>query len=74
MQMDFWSIIKSVGIDYIKSHNETAGKVVEMFDYIDETIKCVQSLPIPVQAELQQLFVSALAANGISINIITHKM
>ncbi len=66
--MDFWSIIKGVGIDYIKSHNETAGKVVELFNHIDGTIKCAQSLPMPVQVELQQLLVSAFAANGISIN------
>ena len=66
--MDFLSIIKSVSIDYIKSHNEIAGKVVELFNHIDETIKCAQSLPMPVQMELQQLFISALAANGISIN------
>ena len=66
--MDFWSIIKGVIIDYIKSPNETAGNVVELFNHIDETIKCAQSLPMPVQVELQQLLVSALAANGISIN------
>ena len=66
--MDFWSIIKGVIIDYIKSHNETAGKGGELFNHIDETIKCAQSLPMPVQVELQQLLVSALAANGISIN------
>ena len=68
-KMDIGSIIKSVGIDYIKSHNQTAGKVVELFNHIDETVKCAQNLPAPVQAELQQMFVAALAANGISINI-----
>ena len=66
--MDFWSIIKGVIIDYIKSHNETAGKVVELFNHIVETIKCPPSLPRPLHLELQQLLVSALAANGISIN------
>jgi len=66
--MDFLSIMKGVAINYIKSHNETAGKVVELFDKIEETIECAQSLPAPVQAELQQMFLSAFAANGISIN------
>lgn len=66
--MDILSIIKSIGIEYIKSHNETTGKVVELFEHIDETIKCAQSLPMPVQMELHQLLISALAANGISIN------
>ena len=66
--MDLYSIIKGVFIEYIKSHNETSGKVIELFDHINEAIKCAQSLPIPVQAELQQMFLVALAANGISLN------
>ena len=67
--MDLGSIIKGVIIDYIKSHNLTTGKVVELFNHLDEAVKCAQSLPAPVQAELQQMFVAAFAANGISINI-----
>ena len=66
--MDILSIIKSVGIEYIKNHNVTAGKIIELFNHIDETVKCAQSLPAHIQSELQQLFVSALATNGISIN------
>ena len=66
--MDILSIIKSVGIEYIKNHNVTAVKIIELFNHIDETVKCAQSLPAPIQSELQQLFVSALATNGISIN------
>ena len=66
--MDILSIIKSVGIEYIKNHNVTAGKIIELFNHIDETVKCAKSLPAPIQSELQQLFVSALATNGISIN------
>ena len=66
--MDLGSIIKGVIIDYIKSHNETCGKVVELFDKLNEFIKCGQSLSVPVQAELQQLFLTALEANGISIS------
>ncbi len=66
--MNLGTIIQSVIIDYIKSHNETTGKVVELLNYIDETVKCAQSLPMPVQIELQQLLVSAFVANGISIN------
>ncbi len=66
--MNFGSIIKGVITDYIKSHNETSGKVVELFDKLNEFVKCAQSLPVSVQAELQQLFLTAFAANGISIN------
>ncbi len=66
--MDSYSVIKNVIIDYIKSHNETSGKVVELFDHINETIKCAQSLPVHVQAELQQMLLTAFAANGISLN------
>ncbi len=46
--MNLGTIIQSVIIDYIKSHNETTGKVVELLNHIDETVKCAQSLPIPV--------------------------
>ena len=66
--MDLYSIIKGVFIDYIKCHNETSGKVIELLDHINEAIKCAQSLPIPVQTELQQMFLAALTANGISLN------
>ena len=66
--MDLGSIIKGVIIDYIKSHDETSGKVIELFDHINETVKCAQSLPVPVQAELQQLLLAAFAANGIPLN------
>ncbi len=66
--MDFGSIVKGVIIDYIKSHNETNGIVVELFDKLNEFVNCVQSLPTSVQAELQHLLLTALAANGISIN------
>lgn len=66
--MDLGSIIKGVIIDYIKSHDETSGKVIELFDHINETVKCAQSLPVPVQAELRQLLLAAFAANGISLN------
>ena len=68
--MDFvGEIIKSVGIEYIKSHNEAAGQVVELFNHLDETVKCAQSLPASIQAELLHLIFSALAANGITLNI-----
>ena len=66
--MDLYSVIKNVITNYIKSHNETSGKIIELFDHINETIKCAQSLPVPVQAELQQLLLAAFAVNGISIN------
>lgn len=66
--MDLASIIKGVIIDYIKSHNETSGKVIELLDHINETAQCAQSLPVVVQAELRQLLLAALVANGISAN------
>ena len=66
--MELGSIIKGVIIDYIKKYNLTAGKVVDMVNHIDEAVKCAQSLPAPVQAELQQMFVAAFAANGIALN------
>ena len=66
--MDFGSIIKGVIIDYIESHNLTAGKVVELFNHLDEAVKCAQSLPASVQAELQQMLATAFAAKGITLN------
>lgn len=62
--MEFLSVFKSVVTDYIKRHNEYAGTVVDFFNHIDEAMKCVQSLPVPAQAELHRMLLSAFAANA----------
>lgn len=65
--MDLGSIIKGAIIEFLKSHNENSGKIVEFLNHIDEAAKCVQSLPMPLQNELLQSISIALAANGITI-------
>jgi len=67
--MDLGSIIKGAIIEYIKSHNEDSGKVVEFFNLIEEIDKCTQSLPIHIRNELLQAISLALTANGIIIQL-----
>lgn len=67
--MDLGSIIKGAIIEYIKSHNEDSGKIIEFLNLINEINKCAQSLPIHTRNELLQAISLALAANGITIQL-----
>lgn len=66
MQQDYYSFIKNVFIEYAKSHNEDRGKVLEIFNHIDEAVKTAQSLPLSVQEELKSMLYNGLTINGIS--------
>ena len=61
------SVFKTILIEFIKSHNEYAGKVLEIANHLDEAATVAQSLPTNIQLELKQIIWSALAANGIII-------
>lgn len=64
MQTKFYDLIKTAFIDYIKSHNEYEGKIVEFYNHINEAGKVFYSLPQNIQNDLFQLISSGLAANG----------
>lgn len=64
MQTKFNDLIKTAFIEYIKSHNEYEGKIVEFYNHINEAGKVFYSLPESIQNDLIQLILSGLAANG----------
>lgn len=66
MQKDVSSLIKTALIEYVKSHDEYNGKIMDFINYIDEAIKVIQSLPIDAQNDLKQTISNILIANGIS--------
>lgn len=65
MYKDINSVMKNFIIEYIKSHNEQSGKIMEAFDHIDEGLKILQGLPLDVQNELKQGIANILIAQGI---------
>ena len=58
------SRFKTVLIEFVKSQNEYAGKILEFANHLDEAVNIAQSLPYDIQQELKQLILSELAANG----------
>ncbi len=66
MQKDVSSLIKTALIEYVKSHDEYNGKIMDFINHIDEAIKVIQSLPIDAQNDLKQTISNILIANGIS--------
>lgn len=65
MQNDTIGLIKNALIEYVKSHNEHSGKIMEFFDKVDGATKIAQSLPIETQNDLRNIILSILVANGI---------
>lgn len=65
MQNDVSGLIKSALIKYVKSHNEYDGKIMEIFNNIDEAINAGQSLPLDIQNDLKNIILGALVTNGI---------
>ncbi len=65
MNKDVNSVMKSFVIEYVKSHNEHSGKILEAFNHVDEALKILQSLPFDVQNEIQQGIKKALFAQGL---------
>lgn len=59
------SVFKTVLREFVKSHNEYAGKLLEFANHLDEAVTIAQSLPSNIQQELKKLILSELAANGI---------
>ena len=39
MNKDVNSVMKSFIIEYVKSHNEYSGKILEAFNHVDEALK-----------------------------------
>ena len=65
MQNDTIGLIKNALIEYVKSHNEHSGKIMEFFFNFDGATKIAQSLPIETQNDLRNIILSILVANGI---------
>lgn len=65
MQKDMSSSLKNAFIEYVKSHSEYEGDVIEIFNHIDEANKALKKLPLDMQNELGQIILSTLALNGI---------
>ena len=65
MQNDTIGLIKNALIEYVKSHNEHSGKIMEFLDKVDGATKIAQSLPIETQNDLRNIILSILVANGI---------
>lgn len=66
MENNVFEIMKSAVINYVKERKEDIGKVMEIFNHIDEAIKISKSLPPQLNNELNQVAYNALMANGIS--------
>ena len=64
MQNDFGTIIKETIINYVKCHNENSGKVMEIFNHINEAANVYNSLPANVKNELEMSVFLALSASG----------
>lgn len=60
-------VFKTVLIEFVKSHNEYAGKVLDFANHLDEAATIAQSLPADIQLELKKIILGALAANGITL-------
>ena len=69
MNKDVNSVMKTFIIEYVKSHTEHSGKILEAFNHVDEALKILQSLPLDVQNEIQQGIKKALFAQGLTRNI-----
>ncbi len=65
MQKDMSSPIKKALLEYVKSHNDKDGKIMEFINNIDEAAKVAQSLPVDTQNDLMQIIMSGLVASGI---------
>lgn len=66
MENNVIEIIKNAVIEYVKGRNEDVGKVMDIFNHIDEAIKISKTLPQQLNNELNQVVYNALMANGIS--------
>lgn len=65
MQNDISSPLKNVFIEYVKSHSDYEGKIMDIFNHIDEANRTFKSLPFNMQNELGQIIWNALLVNGI---------
>ena len=65
MQKDISSLIKTALTEYVKAHNEYSGKVMDLFNHIDDTVKAAQNLPAEIRFEVGQIIWGILVANGI---------
>lgn len=65
MQKDMSLPIKKALLEYVKSHNDKDGKIMEFINNIDEAAKVAQSLPVDTQNDLMQIIMSGLVASGI---------
>ncbi len=65
MQKDMSSPIKKALLEYVKSHNDKDGKIMEFINNIDEAAKVAQSLPVDTQNDLMQIIMSGFVASGI---------
>ena len=64
MQQDINNIIKNAFVEYVKSHNEYEGTIMEIADHMVEANKAIHKLPINLQKEIWQLLSILLAKNG----------
>lgn len=65
MQQDMSSPIKKALIEYVKSHNDIDGKIMDFINHLDEAENIAKSLPTDIQNDLIQIIVSGLIASGI---------
>lgn len=65
MQKEIVSLIKKAFIEYAKSHSEYQGKIMDIFNHLDEALQINQSLPIDVQNSLGQIVWGIFAACGV---------
>ncbi len=71
--MNFDDIIKTAIIEYMKSHNEDAGKLSDFLNKFEEAGKSFYDLPQNIKDELGQIIEKILALNGIIITNLFNK-
>lgn len=66
MQKDNMSFLKTALIEYVKSHDEYRGKILEFIDHIDKAAEVAQSLPADIKEEMRRILINFSFANGIT--------
>ena len=55
---------RAILTEFVKSHNENAGKVMEFADHLDQAVEVAQSLPMDIQMQLKDFLYRTMAASG----------
>ncbi len=58
------AVFRAILTEFVKSHNEYAGKVMEFADHLDQAVEIAQSLPMDIQMQLKEFLCGAMAARG----------